>query len=220
MTIMTTQKPRQARDCAGNPITVGDKVSPITGPGDHRHAPVYTVTKICTDDCTLQLMREDGSTLWHTADDLLYLPDTTAAARLEESELRGEHGGQRGSGPLFAPASLVEVIGQGTSALSWGSVERWQLVDPRDGGPCTLRHTLLVESGDLPEMTLKRGEAPRLPHLPVGTMLILRGADHDGRHIALAGEVTYWRANDAFAVMTLTSTIPTASPDPEFYFAL
>lgn len=215
-----TPQTRQARDCAGNPITVGDKVSPITGPGDHRNAPVYTVTKICTDDCTLQLSRSDGSTLWRKADDLLYLPDTTAAAKLAEPNLAGVHGGQRGSGPLFAPASLVEVIGQGTSAITWCSVERWQLVDPRDGGPCTLRHTLLIESGDLPEMALHQYTPKRLPHLSVGTMLILRGADHDGRHIALAGEVTYWRANDAFAVMTLTSTIPTASPDPEFYFAL
>lgn len=214
-----TTKPRQARDCAGNTISVGDKVSPITATGDHRDAPVYTVTKICTDDCTVQLMRSDGSTLWHKADELLSLHASTQAAKQDRSELWGEDGGQLGSGPLFAPASLVEVIGQGTSALTWGSVERWQLSDPRDGGPCTMRHTLLIDSSTLPEMTLKLGEAQRLPHLPVGTRLILRGAARDGRHIALAGEVTYWRANDAFAVMTLTSTIPTASPDPEFYFA-
>ena len=210
---------RNARDCSGNPITVGDKVSPITGPGDHRQAPVYTVTKICTDDCTVQLMRSDGSTLWCVADDLLYLPSATTAAKLAEPELRGARGGQSGSGPLFAPASLVEIIGQGTSARAWGSVEYWQLIDPRDGGPCTLRHTLLIESGDLPGMRLPLGETQRLPHLPVGTSLILRGANRAGRHIALAGEVTYWRAIDGFAVLTLSSTIPTASPDPEFYFA-
>lgn len=212
-------KNRTARDCAGNPINVGDKVSPITGPGDHRDAPVYTVTKICTDDCTVQLMRSDGSTLWSKADDLLYLHGTTQAAKLDRSELRGARGGQSGSGPLFAPASLVEIIGQGTSPLAWGSVEYWQLIDPRDGGPCTLRHTLLIEAGDLPEMTPHQCAPQRLPHLPVGIRLILRGANRAGRHIALAGEVTYWRAIDGFAVMTLTSTIPTASPDPEFYFA-
>lgn len=214
----TTPNPRQARDCAGNPITVGDKVSPITGPGDHRDAPVYTVSKICTDDHTVQLMRSDGSTLWLLADDLLYLPATTQAAKLAALDLAGEHGGQLGSGPLFAPASLVEVLGQGTSAITWGSVERWQISDPRDGGPCTLRHTLLIESGALPEMTLDLGEAPRLPHLPEGTRLILRGVTRQGRHIALAGEVTYWWTNDIFAFVTLTSTLPTASPDPEFYF--
>ncbi len=215
----TPPKPRQARDSAGNPITVRDKVSPITGPGDHRDAPVYTVTKICTDDCTVQLMRTDGSILWYNADDLLYLPETTAAAKLAEPELKGARGGQSGSGPLFAPASLVEVIGQGTSAITWGNAEYWQLIDPRDGGPCTLRHTLLIESGDLPEMTRHLGAPQRLPHLPVGTRLILRGANRAGRHIALAGEVTYWRAIDGFAVLTLSSTVPTASPDPEFYFA-
>lgn len=210
---------RQARDCAGNPITVGDKVSPITGPGDHRQAPVYTVTKICPDDCTVQLMRTDGSTLWCQSAALLYLPLATTAAKLAEPALKGARGGQSGSGPLFAPASLVEIFGQGTSALAWASVEYWQLVDPRDGGTCTLRHTLLIESGDLPGMRLPLGESQRLPHLPVGTSLILRGAARDGRHISLAGEVTYWRAIEGFAVLTLSSTVPTASPDPEFYFA-
>ena len=211
-------KNRTARDCAGNPINVGDKVSPITGPGDHRQAPVYTVTKICTDDCTVQLMRSDGSTLWCVAAELLYLPCATTASKLAEPELRGARGGHSGSGPLFAPASLVEIIGQGTSAITWGSVAYWQLIDPRDGGPCTLRHTLHIDSSTLPEMTLKLGESQRLPHLPVGTRIILRGANRAGRHISLSGEVTYWATSDDWAVLTLSSTVPTASPDPEFYF--
>lgn len=215
----TTPQNRQAHDCDGSPLKVGDCVSPANYPGARSEAPVYTITRICTDDSTVQLRRSDGSTLWETASCLLYQPEATRRANLATA-FRGEPGCQTGSGPLFAPARLVELYGQGTSVFAVGSIESWQLIDPKDGGPVTLRHNVLLEEESDPAAPILLPLVARMPRLKPGQQLILRGDNRNGRHIALAGEVTAyrWHYGAPFAMFTLTSTLPTASPDPEFYF--
>lgn len=215
-----TPKPRQARDCDGSPIKVGDCVSPANYPGARSEAPVYTVTRICTDDSTVQLRRSDGSTLWESASCLLYHPEATRRANLATA-FRGEPGCQTGSGPLFAPARLVELYGQGTRVFAVGSIESWQLIDPKDGGPVTLHHNVLLEQESDPASSILRPFVERLPRLKPGMQLILRGFNRQGRHIALAGEVTAYHRHlcGPFAMFTFTSTLPTSSPDPEFYFS-
>lgn len=76
----TTQKKRQAHDCDGSPLKVGDCVSPADYSGRRSEAPVYTVTRICTDSETIQLRRADGSILYREAAEVRYLPETTAAS--------------------------------------------------------------------------------------------------------------------------------------------
>jgi hypothetical protein len=216
----TTAKNRQARDCDGSPLQVGDCVSPANYPGANSEAPVYTITQICTDDSTVKLRRSDGSHLWETASCLLYMPEATRRAHLATA-FRGEPGCQTGSGPLFAPARLVELYGQGTRVIAVGSIESWQLSDPKDGGPVTLSHNVLLEQESDPAAPILQPFVERLPLFKPGMQLILRGVNSRGRHIALAGEVTaYYRLHcfAPFAMFTLTSTLPTASPDPEFYF--
>lgn len=215
----TTPKPRQARDCDGAPLNVGDCVSPANYPGASSEAPVYTVTKICTDDRTIQLSRSDGSIRWESAEALLYRPEASRRAHLATIFRRGS-GWQPGSGPLFAPAKLVKLHGQGTRCFAVGSVESWQLLDPKDGGPVTLHHNVWLEEEADPTAPIIRPFVPRLPRLKPGMQLILRGVNRSGRHIALAGEVTayHWNYCGPFAMFTLTSTLPTASPDPDFYF--
>lgn len=73
--------PPLSTDCTGHPLREGDHVSPIDHPGSHREAPVYRILRICTDGETIHLTRSDGSTLYRSAGSLLYLPETTAAAR-------------------------------------------------------------------------------------------------------------------------------------------
>ena len=215
----TPPKNRQARDCDGSPIKVGDCVSPADYSGRRSEAPVYTVTRICTDDSTVQLRRSDGSTLWETASCLLYLPEHTRRANLSRA-FRGGPGWQPGSGLLFAPCRLVELHGQGTRVFAVGSIESWQLFDPKDGGPVTLRHNVLLEEESDPAAPILQPFVARLPLFKPGMQLILRGVNRNGRHIALAGEVTAYHRffADSFAMFTFTSTIPTASADPEFYF--
>lgn len=216
----TTQKHRQAHDCDGSPLKVGDCVSPVNYPGARSEAPVYTVTRICTDDSTVQLRRSDGSLLWETAEALLYLPEHTRRANLSRA-FRGGPGWQPGSGPLFASGRLVELHGQGTRVFAVGSIESWQLIAPKDGGPITLSHNVLLEEEADPAAPILQPFVERLPWLRPGMQLILRGVNRQGRHIALAGEATaYHRRHyvDPFAMFTFTSILPTASPDPEFYF--
>lgn len=212
-------KTRKAHDCDGSPLKVGDCVSPVNYPGARSEAPVYTVTRICTDDSTVQLRRSDGSLLWETAEALLYLPEAPRRANLA-TIFRSEPGWQSGSGLLFASGHLVELHGQGTSVFAVGSIESWQLIDPKDGGPVTLRHNVLLEESADPSSPILLPLVARLPRLMPGMQLILRGVNRRGRHIALAGEVTAYHRffADSFAVFTFTSTLPTASPDPEFYF--
>lgn len=217
----TTPKTRQAHDCDGSPIKVGDCVSPENYAGARSEAPVYTITRICTDDSTVQLRRSDGSTLWESASCLLYLPECTRRANLA-TLFRGEPGWQPGCSPLFSSGHLVELHGQGTRVFAVGSIESWQLIDPKDGGPVTLHHNVLLEKESDPAAPILRPFVERLPRLQPGMQLILRGVNRRGRHIALAGEVTaYHRLSNfsPFAMFTFTSTLPTVSPDPEFYFS-
>lgn len=216
----TTPNPRQARDCDGSPIKVGDCVSPVNYTGASSDAPVYTITRICTDDSTVQLSRSDGSTRWETASCLLYHPEATRRANMATA-FRREPGCQTGSGPLFAPARLVELYGQGTRVFAVGTVESWQLLDTKDGGSVTLRHNVLLEEESDPATPILQPFVARLPRFKPGMQLILRGVNRNGRHIALAGEVTAyrWHYGAPFAMFTFTSTLPTASPDPEFYFS-
>lgn len=213
-------KKRKAHDCDGSPLKVGDCVSPADYSGRRSEAPVYTVTRICTDDSTVQLRRSDGSTLWETAEALLYLPEHTRRANLA-TIFRSEPGWQSGSGLLFASGHLVELHGQGTRVFAVGSIESWQLIDPKDGGPVTLHHNVLLEEEADPAAPILQPFVARLPLFKPGMQLILRGVNRQGRHIALAGEVTAYHRHlcGPFAMFTFTSTLPTSSPDPEFYFS-
>ena len=70
---------RVAHDAAGNAITEGCYVASLSCPGDHREAPVYRIACVCTDSHTLILTRADGSHIYRLADEVLFLPETTAA---------------------------------------------------------------------------------------------------------------------------------------------
>lgn len=61
-------------DSTGHPLRVCDHVAPLSYPGPQWEAPVYRITRICTDSLTLQLIRADGSTLYREAAEVRYLP--------------------------------------------------------------------------------------------------------------------------------------------------
>ena len=62
-----------AFDSTGHPLHVGDHVAPLSYTGPACEAPVYRITRICTDSLTLQLSRADGSTLYREAAEVRYL---------------------------------------------------------------------------------------------------------------------------------------------------